>query len=340
MSSTTEAEVHRWLASRPQPTGIELVSVEDGASTLSFSRSGAGEPVEVVLSPVEGASFFVEGLGEPPEEVEEWLTTANSLFSDKPRLSLTEALAALCDGAPRLLRAHGDAREESQAMELDDDEGDLELEAEDDVVIHHVDESREAARAVFSEQQMWESMVKSSSSQGSRQASQVLMREMRKLLALKGEGDTRVLEINMVDDSLYRWCAKMPAASFPDSCSLKRDLQNFAAKNPSREAAVVFEIVFPRDYPMKPPFIRVVRPRFEMHTGHVTVGGSICMESLTPSGWLPTVSLENLFVSIQSEMIEGGGRLVAESGQRDYSMMEAEEAFQRIASRYGWLKPK
>lgn len=34
-----------------------------------------------------------------------------------------------------------------------------------------------------------------------------------------------------------------------------------------------------------PPFVRVVRPRFQFRTGHVTIGGSICMELLTLSGW-------------------------------------------------------
>ena len=31
--------------------------------------------------------------------------------------------------------------------------------------------------------------------------------------------------------------------------------------------------------------MRVIRPRFAFHTGHVTVGGSICIELLTSSGW-------------------------------------------------------
>jgi hypothetical protein len=31
--------------------------------------------------------------------------------------------------------------------------------------------------------------------------------------------------------------------------------------------------------------VRAIRPRFAFHTGHVTVGGSICIELLTSSGW-------------------------------------------------------
>ncbi|CAE8731257.1 unnamed protein product [Polarella glacialis] len=165
-------------------------------------------------------------------------------------------------------------------------------------------------------------MVSSSSSQGSRQASQVLMREMRSLMALQGgDGDSKALEIEMVEDSLYHWSVKF-AASAPHSSGL---------------AAVVMDVMFPDSYPMAPPFIRVVRPRFLLHTGHITIGGSVCMQLLTPSGWLPSVSLENVFVSIRSEMIEGGGRIDFANSSRDYSVAESKEAFKRVAQRYGWM---
>ena len=39
-------------------------------------------------------------------------------------------------------------------------------------------------------------------------------------------------------------------------------------------------ITFPKGYPFDPPFIRVVEPRFAFHSGHVTIGGSICAEYL------------------------------------------------------------
>jgi len=52
---------------------------------------------------------------------------------------------------------------------------------------------------------------------------------------------------------------------------------------------------FPNEYPMKPPFVRVVRPRFKFLTGHITVGGSICMQALTASGWSPGNDIEVCF---------------------------------------------
>ena len=79
----------------------------------------------------------------------------------------------------------------------------------------------------------------------------------------------------------------------------------------STQPVVEMEMKFPKDYPMSPPFVRIVRPRFQFltgkrlslmdplhlllslsYTGHVTVGGSICMQMLTRSGWSPSNDIE------------------------------------------------
>jgi hypothetical protein len=54
------------------------------------------------------------------------------------------------------------------------------------------------------------------------------------------------------------------------------------------------------DYPTSPFFLRVVSPRMVMYTGHVTAGGSICIEALVPTGtqhgWQPTYTVEGMLV--------------------------------------------
>jgi len=346
-----EADVQQWVAARGQPDNalkVAFLRMDDDAAVLGVSRPGCsnGHDVQIMLAAVEESSFFVEGIGDVADEVEDWLTVANSTFSDRSNMTIQQALNALVVSPPSCLTKGGASSSTSKpcmedeadevAMEDDDDHDLLMDEAHDDMIVEAAAE-REDQRAADAEDRKWESVVNASSSQGSRQASQVLMREMRLLLKLRGDGSAQALEIEMIEDSLYRWSVKMHADGFPDGCPLKGELQRFAAKNTSCAAAVVMEVVFPDNYPMSPPFIRVVRPRFQMHTGHVTIGGSICMELLTPSGWLPSVSLENVFVSIRSEMIEGGGRLDL-ANCRDYSVQEAKEAFNRVASRYGWLK--
>ena len=61
-------------------------------------------------------------------------------------------------------------------------------------------------------------------------------------------------------------------------------------------------------------FIIWSRPRFQFHTGHVTIGGSICTEVLTASGtagsWQPTITMENLILLLHNLIgVDGAGRV-------------------------------
>ena len=131
----------------------------------------------------------------------------------------------------------------------------------------------------------------------------------------------------------------MPAESFPDDCQLRKDVENFA-KTYNKEAEVLFSVQFPENYPFAPPFVRVVRPRFQFRTGHITVGGSVCSELLSTNGWSPSYSVEMVFVQARADLIEGGGRIDMRNSKWDYTDKEAREAFNRVASRYGWKDRK
>ena len=98
-----------------------------------------------------------------------------------------------------------------------------------------------------------------------------------------------------------------------------------------------YEVIFPENYPHEPFFIRVVSPRFAFRTGHVTIGGSICMQSLTPTGWSSARSLESFFVEIISLINQGDARLDT-NNLFPYSLQEAKDAFNRVARDHGWLK--
>lgn len=87
-----------------------------------------------------------------------------------------------------------------------------------------------------------------------------------------------------------------------------------------------------------PPFIRVLAPRFALRSGHVTIGGSICMDLLTMSGWSPVNSIESVLIQIRTEMVEGGGRLDM-GNKNEYTVEEAKAAFTRVAQQHGWAVP-
>lgn len=105
-----------------------------------------------------------------------------------------------------------------------------------------------------------------------------------------------------------------------------------------KPVAIVLEVRFGQDNPHEPPFVRVVRPRFKLHTGHVTAGGSICTKLLTTDGWRPELSVEAVLRSILENFGDGQGRVDTVSTMRgaDYTLAEASDAFKRVASDHGW----
>jgi ubiquitin-protein ligase len=96
------------------------------------------------------------------------------------------------------------------------------------------------------------------------------------------------------------------------------------------------EISFPEGYPIEPPFPRVIYPRFQSLTGHITVGGSICMEAISRSGWVPTTNMESLITQIKIVLAEGDAKIDESCSSRRYGLAEAKEAFQRAMATHGW----
>lgn len=136
------------------------------------------------------------------------------------------------------------------------------------------------------------------------------------------------------EDTLYKWDVFL--SKFPDDvpdCNLNADLKKYEAKHELGE--VHLRVVFPGDYPRSPPFVRVLRPRFQFRTGRVTVGGSICMEALTKSGWSPVLDMEQVLEMIRSEMAAGEPVLDFKN-PHPYSEEEARVAFRRVARDHGW----
>jgi hypothetical protein len=137
------------------------------------------------------------------------------------------------------------------------------------------------------------------------------------------------------DEDVFRWRILMHdwASLSPD---LHDDLRAFESAT-GLPAAIELELAFsPEHFPYAAPFVRVVRPMFAFRTGHVTVGGSICMELLTSKGWSCAVSLESVMVTVRADMVEGGARLDRARFNSAYSEGAAKEAFKRVAQQHGW----
>jgi ubiquitin-conjugating enzyme E2 Q len=139
--------------------------------------------------------------------------------------------------------------------------------------------------------------------------------------------------------TVYQWIVELH--SFDPKLPLAKDLKQANMKS------VVLELRFPPGFPMSPPFVRVIRPRFLEFAngggGHVTAGGAMCMELLTNSGWLPTASIESVLLQVRMAITNTEprpARLALNRSRKDYSVGEAVEAYKRACIAHGWQIPE
>mmetsp|Transcript_15781 Transcript_15781/g.29772 ORF Transcript_15781/g.29772 Transcript_15781/m.29772 type:complete len:478 (+) Transcript_15781:89-1522(+) len=104
------------------------------------------------------------------------------------------------------------------------------------------------------------------------------------------------------DECMDKWTVKL--FNFDVDSDLYKDMIVLGLDH------IELEMSFPEQYPFEPPFVRVVRPRFERQTGFV-MNGALCMELLTNEGWNPINDIESVIVSIRSLLVVGDGRLEA-----------------------------
>ena len=117
---------------------------------------------------------------------------------------------------------------------------------------------------------------------------------------------------------------------------LRLEVEQWALEK-NKPALVTVEVRFPLSYPSLPPFVRIITPRFAFHTGHITVGGSVCAEFLTTTGWKPSeMNMNYILRSLCGLLYAGQAKLEHSFKQSEYSLSEAQEAFQRVASQHGW----
>lgn len=159
----------------------------------------------------------------------------------------------------------------------------------------------------------------------SKQASQRITAELKHIL--KSNPEQQGYSVETIKDNLYHWEVKF--FNFESKELIAQDMTKLKQK------AIVLHITFPSTYPFNPPFCRIIRPRFAFHTGHVTIGGSICTELLTNKGWTSANTVEAVVVSIRAQFLEGGARLDIHN-KSDYTEQEAKEAFNRMVQTHGW----
>lgn len=141
-------------------------------------------------------------------------------------------------------------------------------------------------------------------------------------------------------ENMFQWIVELH--SFEADLPLAKDMKKAGVMS------IVLEIRFGREYPISPPFVRVIQPRFLPFMlgggGHVTGGGAMCMELLTTNGWTPANSMEAVLLQVRMAMCSVDPRPArlerTDGGSRaTYGIGEAVDAFTRAAAVHGWTVP-
>ena len=140
-------------------------------------------------------------------------------------------------------------------------------------------------------------------------------------------------------ENVYQWIVELH--SFPEHLKLVQDMRS---KTPILRS-VVLEVRFGPQYPMSPPFVRVVKPRFLGYHrgggGNVTLGGAMCMELLTNTGWSAVSTVESVLMQVRLAMMDEERAARLDSGPvRCYGVSEAVDAFKRACMTHGWTVPE
>jgi len=298
-----EKIISQWQESNEEATIVQLISVS--GTTISLSIGEDEQPFKLEVQPDGSFEFSTNNRNLKGE----WLEKVKTKRSKDLEEVLNHALEVFLE----IMDAEDEAEEEEE---------DEEQQEEFDVTApRQLKKSKE------------ETSQKAYLEIGSAVATMRLIRDLKSLGDTKSLGFLAEPQVDTASglENLYWWRIKL--FDFDPTSDLAKDMAEYNRKHD--ENFVTLEMRFSKDYPYTPPFVRVVKPRFVFRTGHVTIGGSICMELLTNTGWVSTNDIESVLIQIRAELLSGGARLDT-SNDRPYTDHEAWEAFTRVARSHSW----
>lgn len=144
--------------------------------------------------------------------------------------------------------------------------------------------------------------------------------------------------VELINNDYELWSVKFNKF---DNLPIYDDMQKYKEKYGRDYLELIF--TFPPNYPFIPPFVRVYQPRFVSQTGHVTLGGSVCMGSLTLKGWNSTRTASSLIPEVFAMIMTG------EAGDKPpqldlsndipYDLGGAIEGYRNAAKKHKWEIP-
>lgn len=122
-------------------------------------------------------------------------------------------------------------------------------------------------------------------------------------------GEAPCSHLSLPDEgNVLKWAFRLHSFddSLPGGAALNADLARLGRQ--CGQSWLACEAIFPPDYPSRPFLLRLVSPRCCWYTGHVTAGGSICIEALTqtgsPNSWRPDYCVCGLLPLVKQNLID------------------------------------
>lgn len=329
-----ESQIQQWIDNGDRNSEYIAFDEEYDASlpanTFALSVSG----LFTFLLPATGAGPIAVSL--PPGRY--GTSAALAEFVSITNRAKASTVAAALDAATKAYAKIADARdaeveageEGDDATDVDDDAAGDEYFAVDSSAAANADPAEAARREANRRmRELRDQFLPTSSASLPPGTIERLLKDLSQVQATKHHGWTATPS----GGNLALWEVKL--FGFDKGTPLQQDMARLAALTGEEE--VTMHMKFPAAYPNKPPFIRVVRPRFMMRTGRVTVGGSICTELLVQEGWQPVYDIESIIESLRQQITdpEAGAR-VDLSTTAPYTEEEAVAAFNRVARDHGW----
>ncbi|CAG8574161.1 28599_t:CDS:10 [Dentiscutata erythropus] len=180
--------------------------------------------------------------------------------------------------------------------------------------------------------------------ESSKAATQRICRELRTIIHRQDDpsNDFGFIVNTEQLQSVYQWVVQLK--DFDPSLPLAQDMARNKVKT------IDLEVRFAPDYPFVPPYIRVIRPRLlrfmDGGGGHVTAGGSICMDLLTlgnalERGWSSVYTMEAVLLQVKMALssLDPKPARLDRHWNNEYTPGEAIDSFIRVANNHNWTIP-
>lgn len=130
-----------------------------------------------------------------------------------------------------------------------------------------------------------------------------------KFIVKPNESDINIVEIDVSIDNFY------------DSDKSSKEQQNiYKELKKAKIKFIKFEVRFD-EYPLKPPFVRVVKP--VLVGGNVMAGGNICIDLFGTRLWAPTITIVNVMLMVVQLLRDNKMLKLDSSGKLKYSYENA-----------------